>query len=102
MSHLQGLSCNGYVSVPPLPEDRTANRLHAEAQKAKKDAEKEARERKRKRKRKEAHEKENRRREREGLLPLSTPESTPEPDDDSSPGDEDLNERVTVSSPPAQ
>jgi hypothetical protein len=49
---LQGLSRKGYVSKPPLPEVREANRLHAEVEK-KNDEAKAAR----KRERKENHEK---------------------------------------------
>ena len=38
---MQDLSRKGYVSKPPLPEAREANRLHAEAVKKRKDAAKE-------------------------------------------------------------
>ena len=60
--------------MPPLPEVRDANRLHAQEEKRRKDVEKVICERKSLRK--ETHDKENRRREREGLSPETTPEST--------------------------
>ena len=49
---MQGVSRKGYVSKPPVPEDRQANRLRDEAVKKKKDAVKEAAARKRERKEK--------------------------------------------------
>ena len=52
------MSCKGYTSRPPVPEEREVNRLHAEAVKKLKDAAKAAGARKMKRKRKEKHEKE--------------------------------------------
>ena len=53
---LQRVSHKGYVSKPPVPEEREAYRLHGEAVKKKKDAAKQAATRKRERK--EKHEKE--------------------------------------------
>ena len=49
-SRLQGLSHKGYVSKPPVLEDRQANRLRDEAVKKKKDAAKVAATRNRDRK----------------------------------------------------
>ncbi|XP_039787204.1 translation initiation factor IF-2-like [Panicum virgatum] len=100
-----GLTHNGYVSDPPLPEIRTANRLRAEAEKRRKDKEKATREGKRKRK--EDHERENKRREREGLSPQTTPESTPEQYSSSSTGvdfseSEDLDTEVAEGPPLVQ
>ena len=51
-SRSQGLSRKGYVSKPPIPEARQANRLHGEAVKKKKDVAKEAAARKRDKKEK--------------------------------------------------
>ena len=48
--HLQGVSHKGYVSKPPIPEEREANRQRDEAAKKKKDAAKETAARKRRRK----------------------------------------------------
>ena len=53
---LQGVSHKGYVSKPPVPEEREAYRLHGEAVKKKKDVAKQAATRKGERK--EKHEKE--------------------------------------------
>ena len=53
---MQRVSHKGYVSKPPVPEEREAYRLHGEAVKKKKDAAKQAATRKRERK--EKHEKE--------------------------------------------
>ena len=72
---MQGLTRNGYISDPALPETCTANRLRKGADKRRKDEKKATRDRNRTRK--EEHEKENRKREREGLSPLPTPDSTP-------------------------
>ena len=88
MSHTQGLTRSGYVSDPPLPKARAANHRRAEVEKARKDAEKQSHDRKRRRK--EDHEKVNRAWEKKGLSPLPSPESTPEPDNDSSSDDVDL------------
>ena len=74
-AHLQGLSHKGYVSKPPLPEARKANRLHAEAVKKRKDeAEAKAT---RKREREEEHKKACARARREGLPSPPTPDVTP-------------------------
>ncbi|XP_039827517.1 uncharacterized protein LOC120689276 [Panicum virgatum] len=96
-----GLSRKGYVSKPPLPEVREANRLRAQADKKRKDEAKATAARKRKRR--EDHEKECTRREREGLSPPTTPKSTE--DEDSSSGGVDFSESddfevVTAGSPP--
>ena len=48
-SRSQGLSREGYVSKPPLPEAREANCLHTEAVKKRKDEAKEKAARKRER-----------------------------------------------------
>ena len=53
-SRLQGVSRKGYISKPPVPEDRQANRLRDEAVKKKKDAAKEVTTMKRDRKEKHA------------------------------------------------
>jgi hypothetical protein len=101
---LQGLSHKGYVSKPPLPEVREANRLHAEASKKRKDKEKETAARKRERK--ENHNRACARARREGVPPPPTPESTEE--EDSSTGGVNFSESddfevVTgASRPPAQ
>ena len=68
----------GYLSDPPLPEVRAANREFAEKKKEWKDAEK--RRRDWKRDKREAREKENRARVKEGKSPIPTPDSTPEPE----------------------
>jgi hypothetical protein len=72
------VSHKGYPSVPPLLEARAANRKFAEKKKERKDVEK--RRRDRKRDERETREKENRAREKEGKSPISTPDSTPEPE----------------------
>ena len=77
-SCLQGLSRKGYVSKPPVPEVREANRLHAEAVKKTKDKVKETAARKRERK--ENHDRACARARREGFPPPPTPESTEEED----------------------
>ena len=82
----QELSRKGYVSKPPLPEARKANRLHAEAVKKRKDKAKETATRKRERK-----ENHNRACARSrGVPPPPTPESTEE--EDSSTGGVDFSE----------
>jgi len=75
---LQGLSHKGYVSKPPTPEARKANRLYGEAVKKKKDAAKEAAARKRERK--EKHDKACKIAQMEGAPRLPTSESTEEED----------------------
>ena len=47
-----GVSCKGYTSKPPVPEEREVNCLHGEAIKKQKDAAEAATARKRKRKEK--------------------------------------------------
>ena len=100
-SRLQGLSHKGYVSKPPTPEARKANRLHGEAVKKKKDAAKEAAARKREWK--EEHEKACKIAQTEGAPQPPTPESTEE-EDSSSYGlnfsESDDVEVVTGASPP--
>ena len=101
---MQGLSHKGYVSKPPLPEAREANRLHAEAVKKWKDEAKAKAARKRERE--EEHKKACARTRREGLPPPPTPESTEE--EDSSSGGVDFSESddfemvMGASPPPAQ
>ena len=90
-----------YVSKPPLPEAREANRLHAEAVKKRKDAAKETAARKWERKDK--HDKACARERLEGLPLPPTPKSTEE--EDSSTGGVDFSESddfkaVTGVSPP--
>ena len=97
----QGLSHKGYVSKPPVPEDRQANRLRDETAKKKKDAAKEAAARKRERE--EKHKKACRIAQMEGAPRPPTPESTEE--EDSSSGrfnfsESDALEAVTGTSPP--
>ena len=48
----RGVSCKGFTSRPPVPEECEVNRLHAEAVKKQKDAEEAAAAMKRKRKEK--------------------------------------------------
>lgn len=67
---------------PPLPETRAINRADTEAQKRKNDLEKETHTRKRQRKGE--HQRENKERRNDGLPPLLTLESTPEPEGDDS------------------
>ena len=81
-SCLQGVSRKGYVSKPPVPEDRQANRLRDETVKKKKNAVKEAAARKRDRK--EKHAKACKIAQAEGAPRLPTPESTEEEDSSSS------------------
>jgi hypothetical protein len=95
------VSHKGYVSKPPLPEVREANRLHAQLYKKRKDEVKAKAARKRQRK--EEHDKACARARREGIPPLPTPESTEE--EDSSTGGVDFSESddfkaVTGVSPP--
>ena len=66
-ARLQGLSRKGYVSKPPLPEAREANRLHAEEVKKRKDEAKAKAARKRERE--EEHKQASARARREGLPP---------------------------------
>ena len=73
-----GVSHKGHVSMPPVPEEREANRLHGEAVKKKNDAAKQAATRKRERKKK--HEKECKIALVEGRPQPTTPESTEEED----------------------
>ena len=75
---LQGVSHKGYVSKPPISEEREANRLHDEAVKRRKDAARDAATRKRERK--ERHEKECKIADAEGAPRPATPESTEEED----------------------
>jgi hypothetical protein len=75
---LQRVSHKGYVSKPPVPEEREAYRLHGEAVKKKKDVVKQAATRKRERK--EKHEKECKIAEAEGDPRPATPESIEEED----------------------
>ena len=75
---LQGVSHKGYVSKPPIPEEREANRLRDEAVKRRKDAARDAATRKRGRK--ERHEKECKIADAEGAPRPATPESTEEED----------------------
>jgi len=72
------VSHKGYVSKPPVPEEREAYRLHGEAVKKKKDVAKQAATRKRERK--EKHEKECKIALAEGRPRPATPESTEEED----------------------
>jgi hypothetical protein len=87
-SRLQGLSHKGYVSKPPIPEARQANRLCDEAAKKKKDAAKEAAARKRDRE--EKNKKQCKIALNEGCPPPPKPESTEE--EDSSSGGVDFSE----------
>ena len=75
---MQGVSHEGHVSKPPVPEEHEANRLHGEAVKKKKDAAKDATTRKRERK--ERHARECKIAEAEGALRPAMPESTEEED----------------------
>ena len=68
----------GYVSNPPIPEEREANRLRDEAVKRRKDAARDAATRKRERK--ERHEKECKVTDAEGAPRPATPESSEEED----------------------
>ena len=77
-SRLLGVSRKGYVSKPPVPEDRLANRLRDEAVKRKKNAVKEATARKRERK--EKHAKACKIAQAEGAPRPPTPKSTEEED----------------------
>ena len=98
---MQELSRKGYVSKPPLPEVREANRLRQQSEKKRKDAVKETAARKRERR--EKHDKECARRKREGLSPLTTLESTEEKDSLPSGvhfSESDDFEVVTAGSPP--
>ena len=93
------MSHKGYVSKPPLPKIREANRLRA-AEKRKDEAKAKAA---RKRQRKDDHDKACTRVRREGIPPPSMPESIEE--EDSSTGGVDFMESddfevVTVASPP--
>nr|CAB3466472.1 unnamed protein product [Digitaria exilis] len=72
-----GLSRSHY-SKPPVPEDKAVNRALAKRAKVDKDR-REARRKRKDRKRKK-HLAENREREEQGLSPLPTPESSPDPD----------------------
>nr|CAB3504887.1 unnamed protein product [Digitaria exilis] len=72
-----GVSRSQY-SRPPVPEDKAVNRALAETAKEVKDR-REARRKRKDRKRKK-HLAENREREEQGLSPLPTPESSPDPD----------------------
>jgi hypothetical protein len=72
------VSHKGFVSKPPVPEEREANRLHGEAVKKKKDTAKQAIARKRERK--EEHERECRIALAEGRPRPVMPESTVEED----------------------
>ena len=78
---MQGLSHKGYISKPPTPEARKANRLYGEAVKKKKDAAKEAAARKRERK--EKHDKACNIAQMEGTSRPPMPESTEEEDSSS-------------------
>ena len=98
---MPGLSHKGYVSKPPLPEVREANRQHQQAEKKRKDKAMETAARKRERRKK--HDKECAQWKREGLSPPTMPESIEE--EDSSTGRVDFSESedfevVTVESPP--
>ena len=75
---LQGVSHKGYVSKPPISEEREANRLRDEAVKRRKDAARDATTRNRERK--EKHEKECKIEHAEGAPQPATPESTEEED----------------------
>ena len=75
---MQGVSHKGYVSKPPIPEEREANRLGDKAVKRRKEAAKDAATRKRERK--EKHEKECKIAHAEGAPRPATPESTEEED----------------------
>nr|CAB3469463.1 unnamed protein product [Digitaria exilis] len=72
-----GLSRSHY-SKPPVPEDKAVNR--ALAKKAKEDKDRREARRKRKDRKRKKHLAENREREEQGLSPLPTPESSPDPD----------------------
>ena len=78
---LQGVSHKGYVSKPPDPEERDANRLHGEEVKKRKDAAKEAAARKKERK--ERHDKECKIAHAKGRPRPARPESTEEEEDSS-------------------
>jgi hypothetical protein len=101
-SRSQGVSHKGYVSKPPVPEDRQANRLCDEAAKKKKDAAREAAAKKRERE--EKHKKECKIAWNEGRPPPPTPDSTAgEDSSDSEPNfsESDDYEVVTGASPPS-
>ena len=72
------MSHKGYVSKPPIPEEREANCLRDEAVKRRKDAARDAATRKKERK--ERHEKECKIADAEGAPRPATPESTEEED----------------------
>ena len=75
------MSHRGYISRPPVPEEREVNRLHAEVVKKQKDAAEVAAARKRKRK--EKHDKACEIAQMEGAPRPPTPESTEEEDSSS-------------------
>ena len=75
---MQGVNHKGYVSKPPILEEREANRLHDEAVKRRKDAARDAATRKKERK--ERHEKECKIACTEGKPRPATPESIEEED----------------------